>query len=52
MSKIVELVAVKQIRISSQTRKLLRRIILTKTKRVGLVFIVERKATTSENADS
>ena len=52
MSKMVELEAVKQIRVSDQTRKLLRRIIPTKTKRVGLVFIMERKVTTSENADS
>ena len=52
MSKMVELEAVKQIRVSGQTRKLLRRIIPTKTKRVGPAFIVERKATTSKNADS
>ena len=52
MSKIVELEAVKHIRISDLTRKSLRRIIPTKTKRVGPVFIVERKVTTSENADS
>ena len=52
MSKMVELEAVKHIRISGITRKSLRRIIPTKTKRVGLVFIVERKVTTSENANS
>jgi hypothetical protein len=48
----VELETIKQIRVSGQTRKLLRRIIPTKKKRVGLVFIVERKATTSKNANS
>ena len=52
MSKMMELEAVKHIRILGITRKSLRRIIPTKTKRVGLVFIVERKVTTSENANS
>jgi hypothetical protein len=52
MFKMVELETVKQIRVSGQTRKLLRRIISTKTKKVGFVFIVERKAITSENANS
>jgi hypothetical protein len=42
----------KQIRVSGQTRKLLRRLIPTKTRKVGPVFIVERKVTTSEDADS
>jgi hypothetical protein len=48
----VEFEALKHIRISGLTRKSLRRIIPTKTKRVGSVFIMERKVTTSENADS
>ncbi len=52
MFKMVELVAVKHIRILGQTRKYLRRIIPTKTKRVGPVVIVKRKATTFKNADS
>jgi hypothetical protein len=33
-------------------RKLLRRLIPIKTRKVGPVFIVEKKVTTSENADS
>ena len=48
----VELEAIKHIRILGLTRKFLKRIIPTKTKRVGPVFIVERKVTISENADS
>ena len=43
---------VKHIRVSGLTRKSLRRIIPTKTKRIRPVFIVERKVTISENADS
>jgi hypothetical protein len=52
MSKIVELEVVKLIRVSSLTRKSLRRLIPIKTRKVGPVFIVKRKFTTSENADS
>jgi hypothetical protein len=52
MSKMVELEAVKHIRILGLTRKFLKRIIPTKTKRVRPIFIVERNATIFENADS
>ena len=42
----------KHIRISGLIRKSLRKIIPTKTERIGPVYIVERKATISKNADS
>jgi hypothetical protein len=48
----VELEVVKLIKVSGQTRKLLRRLIPTKTRKVGPIFIMERKVTTSKNADS
>ena len=43
---------VKHIRVSGLTRKSLRRIIPTKTRRVGPVFSMERNVTISENVDS